>query len=86
MQVSLTTVVLVLVAQLCYGDPLNCDLTAYKPQPGLTASVAGETLTVSWDGDRTQQVRLRFAIENGTPTIQQLALAVGGQWRRWRRA
>lgn len=81
MKVSLTTVVLVLVASLCYSDPLNCDLADYKAQSGLTATVAGEVLTVLWDGDRNQQVRVRFAIDKGTPTIQELAVGSGGQWR-----
>ena len=81
MKVLLTTVALVLVASLSFGDPLNCDLAGYKGQSGLTASVAGDVLTVVWDGDKNQQVRLRFAITAGTPTIQELALGVGGQWR-----
>ena len=82
MKLSLTTVVLVLVASVCYGDPLNCSLAGYKPQPGLTASVAGETLTILWDGNGNRQVRLRFGIDRGTPTIQELAVGrADGQWR-----
>ena len=81
MKVLLTTVASVLVAALSYADPLNCDLAGYKAQSGLTASVAGDVLTVVWDGDRNQQVRLRFVIEKGTPTIRELALNAGGQWR-----
>ena len=81
MKVLLTTISFVLVATIASADPLNCDLTGYKPQSGLTASVAGDVLTVVWDGDRNQQVRMRFAIDKGTPTIQELALSVDGQWR-----
>ncbi len=30
-------------------------------------------LTLTWDGERNQEFRLRFAIDNGTPTIAELA-------------
>ncbi|CAN5900346.1 hypothetical protein BH24BAC1_BH24BAC1_14530 [soil metagenome] len=64
------------------ADPLHCDLSAYKPQAGLTATVASETLTVTWKGDPKNEVRLRFAIDGGTPTIRELAIRpAGGRWR-----
>jgi hypothetical protein len=63
------------------ADPLNCSLAGYKPRPGLTAAVADNTLTVTWTGDRQRHVRLRFTIERGTPTIQELAVQSGGD--RW---
>lgn len=64
------------------ADPLTCDLTAYEAQPGLTATVAGEILTVTWDGAGADEVRLRFAIDQGTPTIRELAIRpAGGAWR-----
>lgn len=42
------------------ADPINCDLSAYQAQPGLTATVADETLTVVWKGDSSSEVRIRF--------------------------
>ena len=36
--------------------------------------MAGDTLTVTWDGDRGQEVRLRFGIDNGTPVIRELSV------------
>ncbi|GHB86485.1 hypothetical protein [Persicitalea jodogahamensis] len=64
------------------ADSLNCNLTAYKPQPGLIAMVAGQTLTLTWNGERKSELRLRFVIERGVPTIRELALRPsGGQWR-----
>ena len=64
------------------ADPINANLTAYKPQPGLTATVGNETLTIIWQGDRNSEGRLRFTIEQGTPTIHELAIRpAGGQWR-----
>ena len=65
-----------------HADPLNCDLTAYTAQPGLAAAVAGDILTVTWDGDRESEVRLRFAIDQRTPTVRELAIRPdGGAWR-----
>lgn len=64
------------------APPLDCDLSAYEPQPGLTAALAGDVLTVTWDGDRESEVRLRFAVDAGTPTIREVAVrAGGGPWR-----
>ena len=73
---------LVCCAMLVHADPINCDLSAYTPQPGLTASVADETLTVTWEGDHDNVLRLRFIIDQGAPTWQELAIRTsGGQWR-----
>jgi hypothetical protein len=63
------------------ADPLTCNLSAYKPASGLTASSTNNSLTVTWTGDRNQQLRLRFTVESGTPTIQELAIRKsGGSW------
>ena len=49
--------------------------------PGLTAAVADQTLAVTWDGDNGAELRLRFGIDGGTPTIQDLAVRrKGGTW------
>ena len=41
----------------------------------------GDALAVTWDGDRNQELRLRFVIDDGTPTIQELAVRKkGGAW------
>jgi hypothetical protein len=62
------------------GD-INCSLSGYKAASGLTAAVAGEALTLTWDGERNQEMRLRLAINAGTPTIQELAVRhKGGAW------
>src|SRR5581483_422660 len=62
------------------GD-LTCNLAGYKPGSGLTAAVAGDALTVTWDDDRNQELRMRLAINAGTPTIRELAARKkGGAW------
>ena len=64
------------------ADSIRCDLSAYRVQPGLTARVADETLTVVWAGAQQHELRLRFVINNGTPTIRELAIRPpGGSWR-----
>ena len=58
-----------------------CSLTGYKAASGLTADVAGKALVVTWEGANSDQLRLRMTIDNGTPTIQELAVKhAGGGW------
>ena len=60
---------------------LNCSLASYKAVAGLAATVAGDALTVTWDGDKNQELRLRFSINSGTPTIAELAVRrKGAAW------
>jgi hypothetical protein len=61
--------------------PLTCDLREYKSQPGLTATVADNQLVVTWKGDRDAEIRARYAIDAGQPTIRDLAVRKGsGAW------
>ena len=65
------------------GDPLGCNLTAYKGTPGLTAAMAANVLTVTWDGDRNQEVRVRLDVTRGTPTFEVIEVRhKGGTWGR----
>ncbi len=58
-----------------------CDLSGYKTTRGLTAAIEGDVLAVSWTGQGTSQVRARFAIDAGTPTIRDLSVRRGtGAW------
>jgi hypothetical protein len=62
--------------------PAQCDLTRYRVQPGLEAAVGDGALTVRWDGERGEELRARFTIREGTPTILELAVRQkGGDWR-----
>jgi len=60
---------------------LECDLSRYKKIDGLEALVAGDALVVTWDGGKDDKLRLRLAIENGTPTIREIAIRQGGDWK-----
>jgi hypothetical protein len=64
-----------------WADPLTCDLAGYKAATDLNASVVNNTLAVAWAGDRGQELRMRFAVSAGTPTIEELAVRKrGGAW------
>jgi hypothetical protein len=62
-------------------DTLTCDLAGYRAQAGLTAAMAGDTLSLTWVGDRNQELRMQLVVRQGTPTIRDLAIRrSGGQW------
>jgi hypothetical protein len=66
---------------LAATSPINCNLSGYQGAAGLNAAASGDSLTVTWDGDRNQELRLRFVIDNGTPAIAELgARRKGGAW------
>ena len=78
---ALLTIAALLVSAASFADPLTCNLSEYKGSSGLNAAVANDTLTLTWDGDKEQELRLRFGVTAGTPTIRELALRrKGGQW------
>ena len=70
-----------LAASVAHADPLTCTTTGYRATPGLVAAVADNALTVTWDGEKNQEIRLRFTLNAGTPTIADLSVRTkGGQW------
>ena len=82
MRTALATIAALAVGVCADAQTLQCSLSNFTVSPGLAATVAGDTLTVTWDGDRGQEARLRFAIANGTPTILDVAVrAKGGSWK-----
>jgi hypothetical protein len=63
------------------ADPLTCNLSGYKGQPGLTAAVEQDTLAVTWEGDKGSELRMGLAIDAGQPIVRELAVRrKGGQW------
>ena len=78
---ALTVAALLLAAAPASAEPLSCSLAGYHAQPGLTASVANGALVLQWSGDRSQELRARFVLTQGTPTIEELAVRkAGGTW------
>ena len=56
------------LTQTPVGQPLNCDLSQYKAQPGLTAVVEQDALAVTWSGTNGSELRARYGITNGQPS------------------
>ena len=61
-----------------FADPLTCNLAGYKEAAGLTAAADGRTLTLTWAGPQNDELRMRLAVNAGTPTIAEVALRKGG--------
>ena len=59
----------------------DCDLSAYKPQEGLTAAARAGVLSVNWDGERGEKLRAAFTIRDGQPMVSELAARKSsGNW------
>jgi len=72
---------LTLFRGLAAGQPLNCDLRGYRPIEGLKAEVHNESLEITWQGERGQELRAGFTIQNGQPLIGELgARNRSGPW------
>ena len=57
---------------------LTCDLSDYARRPDSSVRLLGDVLAVDWTGAGSEQVRLRLAIREGTPIIDELALLPPG--------
>ena len=68
------------IAQAANGD-IACDLAGYKPQDGLKAQLRSSVLEVAWQGERREQLKASFAIQNGQPVVRELAARKEG--RSW---
>ncbi len=59
----------------------ECDLSAYRPQPGLQATARAGAVEVTWDGERHEQLRAVFTVRDGQPMVRELAARKGnGNW------
>ena len=68
---------LVLGASTLTSNAMDCNLSQYRSQQGLTASLQGDALAVLWAGDHGANLRMLLAIKSGTPTIEELAVRSG---------
>jgi hypothetical protein len=76
-----TTSRLSILPALSAADALSCNLSQYKPTPGLTATAEQGALTVAWSGQNGSEVRTRYAIDGGKPILRELAVRkAGGHW------
>ncbi|MFW6289592.1 MAG: hypothetical protein ACOC0R_01385 [Mariniphaga sp.] len=74
-----TTLILMLlfvgtISILAQNKAVEFNLDDYTPQSGLTAEVTDEVLTITWNGDNENEVRMQFRITNGTPVIHEMAV------------
>ncbi len=78
---KLLLILSLLVPGIADAQTLTCDLTAYRPAPGLTAAVDRDVLAVSWKGAPGTELRAQFAIESHAPVLRELAVRrAGGAW------
>ncbi len=69
------------IAPAVMAQSINCDLSQYKMQPGLTAAIEQDSLVVTWAGTNGSELRARYGITNGQPIVRELAVRRGaGQW------
>ena len=81
MKTWLTAALVVLIASGVSADPLTCDVSGFKPTPGMAAAMVDSALVLTWEGERDQELRLRLTVNDATPTIRELAVRrKGGQW------
>jgi len=63
------------------ADTVSCDMSQYKAGTGPTATMDQNVLTVAWNGQNGSEMRTRYAIEGGQPTVRELAVRkAGGSW------
>lgn len=80
-KIPIALVIFVGVAGAASAESLRCTLSGYRAQPGLTALAEHGGLTVTWDGDRQQELRLRFGLNAGAVVIQAMEVRTkGGVW------
>ena len=79
-QLSTTAAAFCLAASLSYSQAPRCDLTNYRPQPGLAATTTAYGVEFVWDGERAQPLRAVFTIRAGTPIVHELAARKGAAW------
>jgi hypothetical protein len=56
------------------NDPIIYDLEDYSAQNDLQATVENNLLTLQWAGDPGNDIRLKFAVRQGIPTIVEMAI------------
>ncbi|MBI4660362.1 MAG: hypothetical protein HY735_16120 [Verrucomicrobia bacterium] len=61
---------------------LECDLSQYRPQPGLEAAISKDELEINWSGTDRLPLRLRLSIDQGTPVIRAIEMRKRTGWVR----
>jgi hypothetical protein len=69
-----------LVSAAAAAEGLQCDFSQYKSQQGLTAEPSSRGLSITWAGERGQQLRAVFGQSGAQPVIEELAARKNGSW------
>jgi hypothetical protein len=65
----------------CCAQNLNCNLQGYKGTSGVKVQPQNGSLIVTWGGERGQELRAAFAVQQDQPVIRELAVKKkGGPW------
>lgn len=78
MSIRIVTLAFVIAIISMAADGRTADMSGYRELPGLVAVSQDGAVTVTWDGERGQEARARFAIEQATPTVRELAVRKKG--------
>jgi len=62
------------------AQSMNCSFDGYKPLDGLRAEMRGESLELTWQGERGQTLRATLGVEGGQPMVRELAVEKTGKW------
>jgi len=68
-------------ASVVTAQAQSYSMADYKAQPGLQAQVADKILTITWEGEKSDELRMRLAVEKGAPIIREIGLRrKGSNW------
>jgi hypothetical protein len=71
----------VLGSGLAPAQRLDCDFKEYKALDGLKAELRDNVLHLTWQGERGQQLRAAFGVQDSQPVVRELAARKnGGAW------
>ncbi|HXI32151.1 MAG TPA: hypothetical protein VNG89_27115 [Vicinamibacterales bacterium] len=65
------------------ADAVTCNTQAYTASPGLTAACTATDVTLTWSGQKTDELRMRLTIANGTPTIADISIRKTDGTAKW---
>ena len=66
---------------LAGAQSLDCNFQGYKAVDGLKSTKSDSGVTLTWQGEREQELRASFGIRDGAPVVKELAARQGtGSW------
>ena len=70
-----------LLAGVASAQPPQCSTAGLKQVDGIKVQAGREDTLLEWPGEKGQELRARFAVQNGQPRIAELAARkAGGNW------